>query len=282
MRTGTFGPSVALACAALLVGCSGPGEDGTPAPASDSTQQPPGPGEYLAGRAATVDRPEGAPDAVVVLVPGGGWSSADPTGLRPLAETLLRSDLAVVTITYGTAEQGDYYPGPVNDVACAVAFAAQEVPDVPVVLVGHSAGAHLVAVVGLVPDGDDPGCPYPRADADAVVGLAGPYDVTRVGGLAERLFDVPLSEEPSTWSEGNPHTWVAERPDLPFLLVHGDADAVVPLVFTEDLAAALADAGHPVTTQVLADVGHNDIYRPEVIADTLVRWIDATVTGGPA
>ena len=146
--------AVGLAATALLTGCGSGGEnpstDADPTPSAGAPTTP-GPGEYLAGLPASVDLPTGDPTAVTVLVPGGGWSSADPAGLAPLAADLTDNGLAVVTITYGTSGTDAYYPRPVDDVACAVAYAAEQVPDVPVVLVGHSAGAQLVALAGPGP-----------------------------------------------------------------------------------------------------------------------------------
>lgn len=272
MRSGTLLVS-SLACVALLVGCSA----GDGAPDADASPNPPGSGEYLAGHEATVDLPSPEPRAVVVLVPGGGWSTADPTGLRPLAAALVDADLAVVTISYGTSSTGDVYPRPLDDVACAVAFAAEQVPGLPVVLVGHSAGAHLSLMAGLLPDRNDPECPYPPYPADAVAGLAGPYDVGFTGEYGEHLFGVPKNQDPGLWREGNPHTWVAERPDLPVLLVHGEADSLAGVFFTEDMADALEGAGHPVTVELLPGQEHNDIFLPEVIADLLVAWVLRTV-----
>lgn len=264
--------AVGLAATALLTGCGSGGErPNADAPATGPVT--PGPGEYLPGLPASVDLPTGDPTVVVVLVPGGGWSSADPAGLAPLAAHLTDNGLAVVTITYGTSGTDAYYPRPVDDVACAVAYAAEQVPDVPVVLVGHSAGAQLVALAGLVPDRDDVSCPYPPYPADAVVGLAGPYDVTQTGGLAENLFGVPESEDPELWRDGNPLTWTAERPEVPFLLVHGEDDRDVSMQFTDTFAAALTDGGHDVTVEKLPGVTHMSVFTPEVVGDLLVAWI---------
>lgn len=268
--------AVGLAATALLTGCgtggSNPSTDADPTPSAGAPTTP-GPGEYLPGLPASVDLPTGDPTAVVVLVPGGGWSSADPTGLAPLAVHLTDNGLAVVTITYGTSGTDAYYPRPADDVACAVAYATEQVPDVPVVLLGHSAGAHLVALVGLAPERDDATCPYPARAADAVVGLAGPYDVTQTGGLAENLFGVPESEDPELWRDGNPLTWTAERPEVPFLLVHGEDDRDVPMSFTDSFATALTEGGHDVTVEKLPDVTHMSVFTPEVVGDLLVAWI---------
>lgn len=235
-------------------------------------------GEYRPELAVTVDLPQGEAPAVVVLVPGGGWSSADPTGLAPLAASLADAGLAVVTITYGTSGTGDYYPTPPDDVACGVAYAAAQVPGVPVVLLGHSAGAQLAALVGLVPSrGTDETCPSSPHQADAVVGLAGPYDVAATGGLAESLFGVGEDENPGMWDDGNPVVQAGERPEVPFLLVHGDADRVVPEDFTTSFADALTDAGHDVTLRILPGVDHSTVYGADVVGDLVQRWVETTV-----
>lgn len=276
--------------ALLLSGC---GDDGSsaagagPSPVAESpvasepppfTGAPPrpaaepGPGEYLAGLPATVLAPDGDPPAVVVLVPGGGWATADPTGLAPLAEHLQAAGHAVVTITYGTSSTGASWPVPADDVRCAVAYAAQEVPGVPVVLVGHSAGAHLAAVVGLAPAGDA-FCPYPPRSADAVVGLAGPYDVSATRGLAGNLFGVAEPEAADLWAEGNPLRLAGGRAEVPFLLVHGSEDGLVTEPFARGFEAALSGGGHPVDLVVLEGATHGGVVRPEAVGDLLAGWV---------
>lgn len=278
-------PVVALTGGLLLTACSGGPTGGrgggTSAPPTSSGPATPGRGEYLPGRPAVVDVVD-EPRAVVVIVPGGAWTQIwDPPGFRPLAETLAGAGLAVVQIGYGTAATQSYYPEPADDVACAVAYAAGEVPDVPVVLVGHSAGAVLAVLTGLVPRGDDPECPYAPHAADGVVGLAGPYDVER-SGIGENLFGVPVDDDPAAWRDGDPYTWVGERVGVPFLLVHGGADEQLPVSFTRDMGEALADAGHPVRVEVLAGRTHNDLYRADVVADLVLAWVDGTVLAGSA
>ena len=286
--------TAAIVCLALAAaGCTADGDapaPASPAPPASSQTSPPeslrgdvtGPGQFRPGLPATVDLPAGAPSAVVVLVPGGGWSSADPTGLAPLAASLVEAGLAVVTITYGTSGSQEFYPLPADDVACGVAFAAAQVPGVPVVLLGHSAGAHLAALVGLQPTREeDTGCPSPPHEADGVVGLAGPYDVSRTGGLAWNLFGADLEDAPDLWTEGNPLEQADRRTDVPFLLVHGDADRVVPVRFTTDLAQALSAAGHAVQVEVLAGVDHSTVYAPEVVTGLVTAWAAAAVAAAP-
>ena len=58
-------------------------------------------GSITGAEDATLFLPPGPPGAapLVVLVPGGGWVDADPTGLVPLAETLAEAGAVVAPIT---------------------------------------------------------------------------------------------------------------------------------------------------------------------------------------
>jgi acetyl esterase/lipase len=261
-----------LAAALLLAGCAACGS----ADPSGPTGSAPGPDEYLPGLEATVELPDGAARAVVLVVPGGGFSAADPTGLLPLGEDLAAEGIAAVTITYGHAGTDTFYPEPVDQVRCAIAYAAAQAPEVPVVVVGHSAGANLAMLAGLQPLRTDVTCPYEPRAADAVVGLAGPYDVHRTY-IGEDLFGVPQAEDPETWRAGNPLTWAAERAEVPTLLVHGTSDELVPVEFTEQMAAALTEGGHDVVTVYPNGARHNDVFLSDWVLEDLVRWVDDVV-----
>lgn len=276
--------AVALGAAVgLLAGCSTSDDAGGAGDAGGGVPAPAGTVEYRPGMTASTSLPDGAPQGVVVLVPGGGWSSADPSGLAPLSQDLVDGGLAVVTITYGTAGTGDRFPVPVDDVRCAVGVAADQVPGVPVVVVGHSAGAHLASLAGLVPQASAQGretCEVPEAQADGVVGLAGPYDVAATGGLAQDLFGTAQAQDAERWREGNPLAQAAERPGLPFLLVHGDEDTVVPMSFTDAFADELVAGGHDVTVERLAGVDHADVYLPDVVGPLILEWVGSAVGQG--
>jgi acetyl esterase/lipase len=221
----------------------------------------------------------GEPQAVVVLVPGGAWLTADGRGLMPLAERLAAAGQLVVNATYRAAAGGARFPVEVEDVVCAIAFAAAGAgtgiePDAPVIVLGHSSGAHLAALAALAGRSFAGSCPWPSADVDAFAGLAGIYDVTQVPAIAEPLFGVPLRDAPDRWRNGNPFTWVRRRPAMAVFLAHGDADDLVPASSTVRFAAALEGAGHAVQVVIVPGADHHDIYSAELIAPRLLAWID--------
>lgn len=232
-------------------------------------------GEFLPGLPVAIAVPD-APAALLVLVPGGGWARSDPAGMTALGTDLASRGLAAVTITYGTADAGAYYPENLHDVTCGIAYAAQQVPDVPVVVVGHSAGAHLAALAGLDPSHpDDAGCPYPARAADAVVGLAGPYN-TQASVPRALLGPHPA---PGAVADSDPAHLVRERPDLPFLLVHGDADSVVPPWSSTDFRIRLERGGHLVTVRRLHGVSHGGVIAPEHVGEVIDAWVRTTFPG---
>lgn len=276
-RATRAGAGLAAATAAaltVLAGCDGQAPTQTP-----TTSGTPEPGEYLPGLGAVVEMPVGEPAAVFLVVPGGGFRAADPTGLLPLGADLADEGFAAVTITYDHAGTGTYYPRPVDEVACGIAYAATQAPGVPVVVVGHSAGANLAMLAGLQPLRTDVSCPYEPREADALVGLAGPYDIhqSRIG---EDLFGVPQTEDPEMWRDGDPLSWADARPDVPVLLMHGDADELVPTWFTESMAAALERGGHDVVAVYPQGARHNDLFVSEWILTDLLDWTRDVVVAG--
>lgn len=222
----------------------------------------------------------GEPATVVVLVPGGGWASADPSGLVPLARWLAERGAVVSTTTYRTAGEQSYFPTPVQDVACAVAHTVASVRDAgvevgQVVVVGHSAGAQLAALVGLTGTSFADGCADEPVAADRVIGLAGPYDVVDAAAYATNLFG-PELPDPADWGPGDPTELTDVRPDLPFLLVHGRQDTTVPPGATADFARRLDQDGHDVTTIYLDGVDHQTVYRADVAGPVIADWLGLT------
>jgi len=233
--------------------------------------------EYLPGLAAFPHLPDGVSEApVVVMIPGGGWRSAVPTGLEPLAEALAREGVVAMPVVIRTAGEDVTYPIPVEDVLCALADGAATaraagIQPTALVLLGHSSGAHLSAVATLAPGSVAPRCEDPSVAPDALIGLAGPYDIRDFSDAAANLFADDADD--ATWDAANPVLLADQRPDVPVLLLHGDADEVVPTEFSTDFAAALRGGGHHVTVGILPGVDHGEVYWADVAAAPVVQWL---------
>ncbi len=218
------------------------------------------------------------PVPLVVLVPGGSWTTADPAGLAGLAAALSEQGIAAAPTTIRAAEDGVTYPAPVEDVLCAVATAVDEigargfVAD-PVVVLGHSSGAHLAALAVLAFDDYSPGCAAPVVRPDALVGLSGPYDISQLQDVATALLGTGLADDPDTWESANPVERAGLRPEVPVLLLHGEDDTTVSTGFTTQFAGALEDAGHETTVELVPDADHLEIFRSDVAGEPVARWL---------
>ncbi|HEX6946576.1 MAG TPA: alpha/beta hydrolase [Acidimicrobiia bacterium] len=227
---------------------------------------------------AEVTVPEGSgPFPAVVLVHGGSWIAGSPRSLERLAGHLADNGYLVVNTRYELATLSDpSFPGALHDVACAVRHAAHHpASDGTVTLIGHSSGAHLAAVVALTGTLFGEGCGDTReAGATGLIGLAGPYDITRLGMLAAPVFGVSLSDDPDLWASGNPMELIDPDDGIATLLIHGGADTVVPVRFSEDFAEALEEAGLTVDLEILEDVTHQTVIDPASIGEVVVSWLE--------
>ncbi|MEX0797066.1 MAG: alpha/beta hydrolase [Acidimicrobiia bacterium] len=212
----------------------------------------------------------------VVLVHGGGWVVGSPASMTPLADYLNLQGYLTVNTAYQLSINSPGFPGAVEDVSCAVARAANHPrSNGEVTVIGHSAGAHIGAIVALAADSYDDGCEPPDSGSPArFVGLAGPYDTERVGGIVAAFFGADQEADPELWASGNPMNLVDGDTDLEVLLLHGDADGVVPVDFSESFATSLEAGGVIVELSILPGVDHSRVTSPQVVGDLIVEWIE--------
>jgi acetyl esterase/lipase len=195
--------------------------------------------------------------------------------MRDLARFLTEAGYLTVNTPYTLSSEVPGYPAAVDDVACAVRYAAAHPDsDGSVAAVGHSAGAHLSALVALDEGiyGED--CPLPRVMPDRLVGLAGPYDVARLGPLMFPFFGVTPTEQPDTWVAGNPMFQAGNNPGLSSLLMHGEEDGFVDISFATDFADALTGGGSEALVEVVEGASHNDMDDPAYVGDLIVTWLE--------
>lgn len=195
------------------------------------------------------------PHPVLIFIHGGAWNSGRPEDYHFIGRTFARAGYVVVLPGYRLVPDG-VYPHMLEDGAKAVAWTAQNIarfggdPD-QVVLMGHSAGAHTVAMLGLerqwlgregLPDGF----------VNGVVGLSGPYDFYPFTSDSSRAafghVTDPSLTQPITFVHG-------DAP--PMLLLTGDADTTVKPRNSKVLAKALTDRGGRAELVVLPGVDHS-------------------------
>ena len=200
----------------------------------------------------------GGPWPGVIFIHGGGWSEGDKA---PLAVNPAQAGFLTVSINY-RMYPAYRFPAMIEDVKCAIRYLRQHaglfnLDSSRIGLIGHSAGAHLAALAGLVDDrlGWDVG-PYldQSSRVQAVVEVAGPTDLCRsfseeVNAMKRNVF------EEAHWASASPLTY-ANAGAPPFLIVHGDADEAVPVEQAELFYQALHQAGAPVEKIILHNGSH--------------------------
>lgn len=221
--------------------------------------------------------PDGVgPFPVVVLVHGGSWVGGSTGIMRDLASYLTDEGFLTINTNYTLAGNRPGFPDAMNDVACAVRL-GQTHPegDGTVTLLGHSAGAHIAAVVALTGDSYTDGCPIATSGIpDRLIGLSGPYDIDRLGFVLYPFLGGGPGVEPEAWEAANPHNHVDENPRLQTLLLHGDQDGLINIGFSFGFANALNDAGSESLVEVIEGANHTDTLDPTIVGGLIVTWLE--------
>ena len=192
-----------------------------------------------------------AKEPTVVFFHGGNWDSGSKDDYRFVATSLQRDGTRVAVPNYRLGP----FPTFMEDAALAVAEASKRTGG-PVYLLGHSAGAHIAALLALDPRYlEAVGLDRCKAIA-GWIGLSGPYDFLPI--TSERTA---RTFPPETRPRSQPLAF-ATAPAPPALLIHGTADTTVHAEDTELLSAALEKAGVAVETILLEGKGHRDTIAP--------------------
>ncbi len=226
--------------------------------------------------------PEGSgPFPAAILVHGGGWQGGDKQRqVAPLFQPLNERGLAWFSINYRLAPEHKY-PGSVDDVESAIRWVKAHAADYRIdprrlVLVGESAGGHLVA---LVATRQSSGC-----EVAAVVPFYAPvnllFDPNAIGKSAPLNAYFGITEDNAAaraiLREASPFFHVkAGLP--PFLLVHGTADKLVAYDQSVKFEEALRAAGVPCDLITVGDGGHGMgtwDRRNLAYKDDLLAWLD--------
>lgn len=250
MRTSRLGALIAsllsAGCSSLQLGVANLIENGD-APAmeveyGDAPRQ-----RYDVYRPTGLDgQPLRGPLPVVIFVHGGSWETGDKHAYRWVGQGIAAQGFIAVLPNYGLMPDRRF-PGFVDDAARAVAHAYAQIhswggDSARVVLMGHSAGAHIAALVaydarylaayGLTP-----------RMFSGFVGLSGPYDFIFDTPLLKRTFAGTPDEE----RDALPVNF-ASRQSPRSLLVMGRDDRTVNPRNTHSLAARLGEVGARVDT----------------------------------
>ncbi len=218
-----------------------------------------------------IDRPP-----IILCIHGGGWSKGNKRQCP--AVMMVKEGYAVASMEYRLTGDAPF-PAQIEDCKAAVrwlrANAVKYHFDADKIGVwGHSSGAHLAALLGTSGDvaaleGGGDNLKY-SSRVQAVCEISGPADLLRMyqdvtkeqSGMGSRakaaleaLLGGPADQKKAEAIAASPLHYVS-KDDPPFLIIHGDEDATVPVDQSREFAAALKAAGVETMLDVVAGRGH--------------------------
>ena len=192
---------------------------------------------------------------IALFIYGGSWQSGEKAMYAFVGRTLAARGIVTAIADYRVYPEVKY-PEFLQDNAEAAAFVKSQASawgadPHQFYLIGHSAGAYDVAMLGLdrrwlAAVGMDP-----RRDLAGVIGLAGPYDFLPLRDPILKIIFGPKETRPAT----QPIAYVTgDAP--PMFLAAGAGDKVVDPGNTTRLAAAIKAKGGEVEAQIYPGIGH--------------------------
>jgi acetyl esterase/lipase len=196
------------------------------------------------------------PRPAVILIHGGGWTSFDKTTMRTLAQFLARSGFVAVAVDYRLFHDDvNRWPAQLDDVQRSVRWlranaAKYNVAPDHIGAYGHSAGAQLAALLGMIDtrDNSDPSLAKYSSKVQAVVDSSGPTEFTGFPKDSDEdkffssFFGASYSAHPEVWRDASPLNHVSKS-NAPFLIIHGTHDEQVSIAQAQALYDKLKEAG---------------------------------------
>ena|ERR1700677_1663741 len=217
-----------------------------------------------------------------VYMHGGAWESGGKEDGVPAICYYAQHGFVAASVGYRLSGEAQF-PAQVGGCKCAVRFLrakaeAYGIDPRRIGAMGVSSGGHLAALLGLTGTGKfegDGGWGDFSSDVSAVCDLFGVSDFLQMPmkhfpealSATARFLGGTIDEVRGRYIEAGPVNYVhAGAP--PFLLIHGDADALVPLHQSELLHEALKRAGVESVLHVVKGAAHGsrNVITPEVRA----------------
>lgn len=206
----------------------------------------------------------------IVIIHGGGWRGGDKADYNSYITEFQRRlpGYALANLNYRLVkESGNYFPTQENDIRSAMQHLKSKISEYNIssdfIILGISAGAHLGLLQG-----------YKHRDVVQPKGLIsffGPVDLQRlyvnsdssIPWVLQKITNATLAGNPNIFAESSPINYVNEDAP-PTLILHGDADKIVPLEQAYMLRNKLDEAGVMNNLVVYPGQGHGWI-GPDLI-----------------
>jgi acetyl esterase/lipase len=241
------------------------------------------------------------PLPVIVFIHGGAFRAGHKSsGLPQIANFVAGGEYAGATINYRLSGEA-IWPAQIHDCKAAIRWVRANAakyhfdPD-RIGVIGSSAGGHLVAMLGAsgglqAMEGDLGPYTGTSSKVTCVVDQFGPSELLTMSDYPSRIdhnaADSPESrliggavqENKEAAQAASPITYVS-RDDPPFLIIHGEADPLVPFNQSERFEKALKAAGVETFFIRVKEGGHGGFRNPELSRRTR-QFLDKHLRGQP-
>ncbi|HEY7090090.1 MAG TPA: alpha/beta hydrolase [Tepidisphaeraceae bacterium] len=223
---------------------------------------------------------------VLMFVHGGEWTKGDKTEISFKPKFFNENGIVFVSINYRLSGT-DKHPAQVNDIASAVRWVHDHIGEyggspAKMVLMGHSAGCHLVTLLGLDPRplakvGMKP------ADLRAVVSWSGgafdlPDKVRQGGAYADYIRD-NFGPDEAVWRDASPMMHIGDAKPMPrFLFASAEGGNATSREISGKMAGLVRSAGGDAQTALLVGKSHtaanHEIGMPgDVTGEMLLKFV---------
>jgi acetyl esterase/lipase len=215
---------------------------------------------------------------VIFFVHGGAWMHGDKNFLgiySALGQRLAKKGIGAVVINYRLTPKVKH-PEHIKDVARAFAWTYKHLADYggdkgQIFVAGHSAGGHLVALLGT----DES---YLKAEGLDLKAIRGDIPISGVLEIEKDFLPAVFGKDEKVCKAASPIAHVrAELP--PFLVLYADNDLRVCSRTSIDFAKALKEKKAPVEEMEIKKRNHmtillNAVMDDDPVADAILRFVD--------
>lgn len=227
---------------------------------------------------------------VIVWFAGGGWMDVDHNVHLPNLVDFARAGFIVASVEYRHSNLANW-PAQLEDAKAAIRYLKAhadkyQIDKNQVIVMGESAGGHLASMTALTNNiaKYDKGAYLKENSVVAVAvpwyGVVDPLSAKKNSTsndfdfVYRNLLGAEPEEAPQLDAQADPLSFVAQN-QVPFMILHGTKDEVVPLNDSEQLYEKLSENHHTVDLIELEGAVHMDeAYLQPEISQLIVDFIN--------
>ena len=232
---------------------------------------------------------------VMLMIHGGGWSKGDKSSkyvCEGKSRYFVSKGYVFVSINYRLSPKVKH-PAHVEDVAAALAYIHNNIakyggnPD-EIVIMGHSAGAHLAALVSV----DERKLKNYGKNLDIIKGtilLDGaaynlPRSMTMVGNkpFIKKMYETAFGTNEKGWKDASPVTFIKPGKQIPPFLIFRAGKRKGNKILTEELSNRLNKAGYKSRTVQAPNKNHGEVNSDvgvpgDIMTVEIMKFLNETV-----